>query len=154
MKKLKFVLGGMIFCSSLSFSQTNVIALKSQAGSPEELLSKKDNFGVPDSFYEYRSVDSVKYVSKKKIVINYRTYGIDTTSYAHETDSMIQEHLKAIRLNNFYPEKTKFIGFPKELERIAKEKMLLKKSNISNWFGIMFLLSLSGIFMKKRFRYS
>lgn len=153
MKKLKFVLGGMIFCSSLSFGQTNVIALKSQAGSREELLSKTDNFGLPDYTYAYRDIDSVRYVSKKKIVINYRSYGNDTTSYAHETDSMIQQHLKAIRLNNFYPEKTKFIGFPKELEKIAKERMLLKQNNLSHWFGIMVLLSLGGAFIKKRFHY-
>lgn len=153
MKNLKVVLGGMMICSSLSFGQTNVIALKSQAGSREELLDKTDNFGLPDYTYAYRQIDSVKYVSKKKIVINYRSYGSDTTSYVHETDSMIQQHLKAIRFNNLYPEKTKFIGFPKELEQMAKERTQVKQNSISHWFGIMALLSFGGAFMKKRFQF-
>ena len=68
MKKLNGIVGGIILCSSLSFGQTNVIALKSHAGTTAELLEQDDNFGLPDPSYEYRYVDSVKYVKKEKIV--------------------------------------------------------------------------------------
>lgn len=139
MKNLNGILGGFMLCSSLSFGQTNVIALKSHAGSANELLEKEDNFGLPDPSYEYRYVDSVRYVKKEKIVINYRTYGVDTTFYTHEKDSMIYEHLKAIRLNIWYPEKTKFIDFPKEIEKLATEKRVKQSS-----FPFLFILSVVG----------
>ncbi len=147
MKKLNGIVGGIILCSSLSFGQTNVIALKSHAGTTAELLEQDDNFGLPDPSYEYRYVDSVKYVKKEKIVINYRTYGVDTSFYTHEKDSMIQEHLKAIRLNRWYPEKTKFIDFPKEIEKLVAERNL--KQSAFPFLLILSVLGAGGLVVRK-----
>lgn len=149
MKNINAIVGGITLCSALSFGQTNVIALKSHAGTANELLEKEDNFGLPDPAYEYRYVDSVKYVKKEKIVINYRTYGVDTSFYTHEEDSMIQEHLKAIRLNPWYPEKTTFIGFPKEIEKLAAERGV--KQNSFSFLFILSILGAGGLVVRKTF---
>lgn len=149
MKNFKLLLSGMLFCASFGFGQTNVIALKSHAGSSDDLLTKTDNFGIADPMYEYRSVDSVKYNKKEKIVIQYRTYGTDTMNYKLETDSVIQLHLKAIRLNSWYPEKTKFLGFPKEIEKLAEKK---REGMFLNSLPVWLVLSVAGVgfFAKKR----
>lgn len=149
MKNLKFILGGTILCSSLSFGQTNVIALKSHAGNVDELLKEKDNFGDHPGMW-LGNVDSVKFIPEEKIVIEYKTshynkesYG-DTTNYKNQDDKTIQEHLKAIRFNNWYPEKTKFIGFPAEIEKMAEEKRAVKQNTIPFWL-VLSLLGLGGV---------
>jgi|GEM_PF-2601839 len=149
MKKLKFILGGIVLSFSLSFGQTNVIALKSHAGNAGELLKEKDNFGDHPGM-RLTNVDSVKFIPKEKIVIEYRTFGnkpyADTTSYRHEDDKAIQNHLRAIRLNGWYPERTKFIGFPEEVEQLVKEKTV-KQNAIPFWL-ILSVLGLGGVLVK------
>jgi len=151
MKKMEFILGGMLVCCSFSFGQTNVIALKSHAGNAGELLKEKDNFGEHPGM-RLTNVDSVKFIPKEKIVIEYRTFGSkpygDTTSYKHETDKAIQNHLKAIRLNGWYPERTRFIDFPEEVEQLMKEKKV-KQNSIPFWL-ILSVLGLGGAFAKTK----
>lgn len=149
------MLGGIVLCSSLSFGQTNVIALKSHAGNSDELLSKEDNFGLHPGM-ELSGTDSVKYVKNEKIVIKY-TYGnfVDTTSYKHENDSAIEEHLKAIRLDRWYPERTKFIGFPEHIEKMVEtesNQSIQINYGVSHWLGILLLLGLGGLLVNYRHR--
>lgn len=149
MKNLKFVLGGIVLCSSLSYGQTNVIALKSHAGNVDELLKKEDNFGLHPGM-ELGGTDSIKYVKSEKIVIAY-TYGnfVDTTSYKHEDGKTIEEHLKAIRLNQWYPKTTKFIDFPETIEKMAAERNKIKQNGFSLWF-VLSILGLSGVIVKRK----
>lgn len=152
MKKLKFVLGGMLMCSSFSFGQTNVIALKSHAGTAGELLKEKDNFGEHPGM-KLSNVDSVKFIPKEKIVIEYKIFGGkpygDTTSYKLETDKALQNHLKAIRLNGWYPERTKFIGFPEEIEQQLIKEKTVKQNAIPFWL-ILSVLGLGGAFARTK----
>lgn len=154
MKKLKLVLGGILLHSSLGFGQTNVIALKSHAGTVDELLSKKDNFGLRETDYLYLWVDSVEYVKKEKIVVRYGTDFYDNTirdtlNYQRENDTIIQEHLKATRLNNWYPERTKFIGFPTEIEKMAEDRYKIQQNAIPFWFVLSFL-GLGSVFIRRK----
>ncbi len=156
MKNLKIVLSGMIFCISFGFGQTNVIALKSRAGNTSELLQEKDNFGEHPGM-SLSSVDSVKYFAREKALVTYHSsrYGstrayTDSVSYVHETYEQIEEHLKAIRLNNWYPEKTKFIGFPKEIEKMLEYKGNgIKLNTISIWF-VLSLLGLGAVLKSRK----
>lgn len=152
MKKMKFILGGILMYCSFSFGQTNVIALKSHAGNTSELLKEKDNFGEHPGM-KLSNVDSVKFIPKEKIVIEYKTYGgklhRDTTSYKLETDKALQNHLKAIRLNGWYPKRTKFIGFPEEIEQQLIKEKTVKQNAISFWF-ILSVLGLGGVLVKAK----
>ncbi len=147
-------MGILVYSSLLVFTaqgQTNVIAVKSQAGEMVDVLDRADNFGVINPQYEYENIDSVKYISSKKMIVNYMNYGeSDTTFYTNEMDAAIFQHLKAIRLNNWYPEKTKFIGFPREIEKLAREKSSPLKNSLPIWFAIIILMSLAGNYYRKR----
>lgn len=155
MKKSNVILVGMFLLSTVSFGQTSVIALKSHAGNADELASTEDNFGIIHPMFEYADVDSVKYFATEKMVVEYRTSQYDNTiyvntfNYKNEDEQTIMEHLKAIRLNQYYPEKTKFINFPRAIEKLTKPEINIKRYGISIWFFVLLLL-LSG--KRKNFR--
>lgn len=152
--KLTF-LAGIVLLSTLSFGQTAIIAAKSRAGNTDEVTNKEDNFGIVNPAYEYRDVDSVKYFASKKMVVEYRTNPYnnqsysDTLNYENDNEQAIFEHLRVIRLNFFYPTKTKFIDFPKEIEKLTKAKMDVQQYEISIWF-IVLLLFILGRQIEKR----
>lgn len=145
---------GIIICSSIfsvaTHAQTNVIALKSHAGEMADVLERDDNFGIIDPRYEYSAIDSVKYDVKTKSIVNYRNYGNDTISYLNLADTIIQEHLKSIRLNGWYPKTTKFIDFPEEIEKSANQKSQPARNSIPFWFAGIILLGLGGNYCRKK----
>ncbi len=153
MKNLILLIGGILIGTSVNFGQTNVIALKSHSGNNDEMLNQKDNFGLPDYTYMYRNIDSVKYNSVKKIVVQYRTNlkDTDTLNYENESDEAIYSHLKAIRMNLWYPEKTKFIDFPEEIEKKAEERgKMMFNNKITDWAGFLLIIGLFSAFFNKR----
>ncbi|HRO75990.1 MAG TPA: hypothetical protein PLP27_07575 [Crocinitomicaceae bacterium] len=146
MKKSTVILVGMFLLATVSFGQTSAIALKSHAGNADELASTEDNFGIINPAYEYANVDSVKYFAIRKIVVEYRTnqynntFYADTFNYKNEDEQTIMEHLKVIRLNSYYPKKTKFINFPRAIEKLTKSEINFKQYGISLWFFVLLLL--------------
>lgn len=147
---------GIIICSSIfsvaAHAQTNVIALKSQAGEMANILEREDNFGAIDPRYRYRSIDSVKYDVKTKSIVNYRNYGNDTIFYTNQKREVIMEHLKAIRLNQWHSPNTKFIGFPLEIEKLAPKNPTLLENSMSIWGAILTLLLAGGFLARKKAR--
>lgn len=153
MKNLILSIGGLLIGTSVNFGQTNVIALKSHSGSSNEILHQKDNFGLPDYTYMYRNIDSVKYNSAKKIVVQYRTNikESDTLNYINESDEAIQNHLKAIRMNPWYSEKTQFIDFPEEIEKMANDRRnTILDNKITDWVGCLLIIGLLSAMYHKR----
>ena len=96
--------------------------------------------------YEYQNVDSVKYFALEKMVVEYRTNGYYNKSYSdtlnceNDDEQAIFDHLRVIRLNFFYPTKTKFIDFPKEIEKLTKTQTGVKQYGISIWFIVLLLI--------------
>lgn len=126
----------------LSYGQTNIISLRSSSGEMDKLYDQDDNFGIHPGM-DLQNVDSVRYIPSKKMVIEYkRSYFTekiisDTINYQTESKEDIQEHLKAIRLNHWYPKKTKFIGFPKDIEKMATQPNKVFKNAISFWATLL-----------------
>ena len=145
---------GIIICSCIfsvsTHAQTNVIALKSQAGEMADILERDDNFGAIDPRYEYSAIDSVKYDVKTKSIVNYRNYGNDTIFYTNEKREVIMDHLKAIRLNPWYSPNTRFIGFPLEIEKLAPKNPTLLENSMSVWGAILTLLFAGGFLARKK----
>lgn len=147
---------GIIICSCIfsvaAHAQTNVIALKSQAGEMADILERDDNFGEINPGYRYSAVDSVKYDVKTKSIVNYRNFGNDTIFYTNEKREVIMEHLKAIRLNDWYSPNTRFIGFPLEIEKLAPKNPTLLENSMSVWGAILILLLAGGFLARKKVR--
>ena len=118
-KKMKqLFLIPIIICASLSFGQTNVIALKSHAGNPSQLNEETDNFGLPSN-----TIDSIIYLGDRCILqvshhfSNY--YNRDTIC---EPYLFVQHDFDLSKIRPMYSKNVVFKGFENYEGKSKKSK--------------------------------
>lgn len=151
MKNLKLVMGVLVYSLIISeavYSQTNVIAVKSQAGEMADVLERTDNFGEINPRYLNMQVDSVQFFSEQKMYVKYSKGATDTVSFSNLPDSLINKYVKYIGFD--YPETTKFIGFPEGVYEGACEEQRVKKNSLSTWGILITLLFAGGIMARQK----
>lgn len=151
MKKIKFKALILICFSILSFAmygQTNVIAVKSQAGEMADVLERADNFGEISPRLYFLHVDSVQFFKEQKMYVRYIKGSADTVSFQHLPDSLVNEYTQSIGFD--YPETTKFIDFPNGVYQGACNTIQLKKNSLSIWGVLLALLFVGGVITRKK----
>lgn len=139
---MKYVFFALLFLSSLSFGQTNIIANQSHHGDLDQAHLESDNFGLPAPM-----IDSIMYIGGTCIVEATSQMG---SSIYYDTvceHSLFLEHdfdLEEIRKH--YPRHVKFIGF--ENYQKLKDKKVKSRKNRRSLNGIpAALLVLLSLFM-------
>lgn len=151
MKKLKFAIGMFVFSSMLVFTtqgQTNVIAVKSQAGEMVDVLERDDNFGAISPLYFNRQVDSVQFFKAQKMYVRYLKNGNDTVYLTNLSNSQILESIKSIGFD--YPESTKFIGFPDGVFYGSCNTIKIKENALSIWTVLIGFLFVGGMVVRNK----
>lgn len=151
MKKIKLKAIAFICSSLLSFSmnaQTNVIAVKSQAGEMADVLEKTDNFGLISPLDFNRDVDSVRLFKEQKMYVRYIRGVAQTVSLQHLSDSLLNEYTQSIGFE--YPETTKFIDFPNGVYQGACAPILPIKNTFSIWGIVLTFLFLGSLIIRKK----
>lgn len=149
MKKITLNLG-IIICSSIfsvaAHAQTNVIALKSQAGEMANILEREDNFGAISPLYFNRQVDSVQFFKAQKMYVRYMKNRNDTVYFKNQSNSQVLESIKNIGFD--YPESTKFIGFPNGVYHGSCNS--IKENSLSIWAILIGFLFVGAIVVRNK----
>lgn len=154
MKKLIVAFSVLIGCGAMA--QTNVISLRSHAGSMKNISQETDNFGemsIPESF-----VDTVKFlktgviVESRHFINNQRLYNNEgeftTEKNAQQLDTLYgTEYTKTLTpsLKSRYSNRTIFIGFQMENKAAAPFFNNIHQNGIS-WVFILFV-ALGGMYL-------
>ena len=126
--------------------QTNVIAVKSQAGEMVDVLDRDDNFGAISPIYRNLKVDSVQFFKAEKMYVRYLKNRNDTVYFKNQTNSQILESIKTIGFD--YPESTKFIGFPNGVYHGSCNS--IKENSLSIWAVLIGFLFVGGIVVRNK----
>jgi hypothetical protein len=149
MKNLKLGFGMFVFSAMLVFTaqgQTNVIAVKSQAGEMVDVLDRADNFGAISQLYFNKQVDSVQFFKAEKMYVRYLKNRNDTVYFKNQSNSQILESIKTIGFD--YPERTKFIGFPNGVYHGSCNS--IKENSLSIWAVLIGFLFVGGIVVRNK----
>lgn len=154
------LLTAAVFCFQLCFAQTEVIAMRSHAGSPDKLHLEADNFGGPEiTPTTFRLVDSIIYYEGDCIiqvyseqVINFSTS--DTICKPREFNQrkdticnmgfFHSPQMSSDFLQRLYGESVKIIGFEQFDHPVEIEKE--REENKEFLLPILFLLLLGPLF--------
>ena len=140
----------MLICSSMfsfaTHAQTNVIALKSQAGEMVDVLDRTDNFGAISPIYFNRHVDSVQFFKAQKMYVRYMKNRNDTVYFKNLSNSQVLESIKNIGFD--YPESTKFIGFPNGAYHGSCNS--IKENSLSIWAILIGFLFVGAIVVRNK----
>lgn len=153
MKKLIVAFSVLIGCGAMA--QTNVISLRSHAGSMKNISQETDNFG---EMYIPRSiVDTVRFI-KTGVIIESRHFGdeyfygddetLRTEKNVQQIDTLYgKEYTKILTpsLKSRYSNRTVFIGFQMENKAAAPFFNNIHQNGIS-WVFILFV-ALSGMYL-------
>lgn len=153
MKNLKFVMSILVYSSMLTYTvngQTNVIAVKSQAGEMAEVLDRDDNFGEINPRYMNIQVDSVQFFGEQKMYVEYRKGLQDTISFKELPDSLVIQYTRTIGFN--YPQETKFIGFPDGVYQGACDTKGIKKNSLAIWGVLLSFLFVGGMVGRRKLK--